>query len=160
MAQALAILKQCSKCKNFKDKGNFSLRSSAPDGLFYDCRDCQKLYREANKKYISGRRKQHYIENRERIISRVKKYRSSDQGRKNKSKTNKVYYEKYPEKIRATRAINNGIRDKKVFKPETCEECGLKAKVQGHHDDYSKPLEVRWLCEPCHTHHHTKVNRA
>ncbi len=35
----------------------------------------------------------------------------------------------------------------------TCEVCG-KEKVDGHHDDYSKPLAVRWLCRKHHLAHH------
>lgn len=31
-----------------------------------------------------------------------------------------------------------------------CEQCGDE-KSQMHHDDYSKPLDVRWFCRPCHT---------
>lgn len=34
------------------------------------------------------------------------------------------------------------------LKPQTCEVCGEKAEK--HHDDYSKPLEVRWLCRKHH----------
>ena len=42
------------------------------------------------------------------------------------------------------------------LKPEPCEGCG-DPKAQKHHDDYSKPLEVRWLCVNCHILLHRKV---
>lgn len=35
-----------------------------------------------------------------------------------------------------------------------CEVCGSVLKVQAHHDDYDKPLEVRWLCARHHLRHH------
>lgn len=38
-----------------------------------------------------------------------------------------------------------------VKKP--CEKCG-KANAEKHHDDYSKPLDVRWLCMRCHREEH------
>lgn len=34
-----------------------------------------------------------------------------------------------------------------------CEKCA-DPKVEMHHDDYSKPLQVRWLCRKCHMDHH------
>ena len=36
---------------------------------------------------------------------------------------------------------------------QSCEVCGAK-KVDAHHDDYSKPLDVRWLCRRHHLQHH------
>lgn len=39
--------------------------------------------------------------------------------------------------------------------PRPCEQCGAE-KTQGHHDDYSKPLEVRWLCVNCHRLEHLR----
>ena len=37
--------------------------------------------------------------------------------------------------------------------PQPCEKCG-KLKVDAHHDDYDKPLDVRWLCRKHHLEHH------
>lgn len=44
-----------------------------------------------------------------------------------------------------------------VLVPRPCEICGAngtfadgRREVQAHHDDYSAPLEVRWLCQKCH----------
>lgn len=39
---------------------------------------------------------------------------------------------------------------------QPCEVCGI-AKVDAHHDDYSEPLNVRWLCRKHHLEHHAKV---
>lgn len=51
------------------------------------------------------------------------------------------------------KAIKKGIVTPKV----KCECCGEaktfkdgRTGIQGHHDDYTKPLEVRWLCQKCH----------
>ncbi|MFA5381843.1 MAG: helix-turn-helix transcriptional regulator [Candidatus Micrarchaeia archaeon] len=38
-----------------------------------------------------------------------------------------------------------------LIKPSACEKCGLEDIIlHGHHSDYSKPLEVEWLCPACH----------
>lgn len=62
-----------------------------------------------------------------------------------------------PEKKRAQTTLNNAVRDGKVEKGE-CELAGddCRGRVEGHHDDYTKPLEVRWLCRKHHAQHHRK----
>lgn len=46
----------------------------------------------------------------------------------------------------------------RVEKAEACERCGLRQDdLEGHHSDYGRPLDVRWLCPRCHAieHPHT-----
>lgn len=44
-----------------------------------------------------------------------------------------------------------------VVKKQKCYCCGSK-DAEAHHEDYSKPLEVIWLCRPCHLDYHSKTN--
>lgn len=44
------------------------------------------------------------------------------------------------------RAIKNGV----LIRPTTCEQCGKNSRIYAAHSDYSKPLDIRWLCASCH----------
>lgn len=57
---------------------------------------------------------------------------------------------RHPEKVRARRLLQAAVRKGELTRPERCEDCGEVKPVQGAHRDYSKPLEVRWLCILCH----------
>ncbi len=54
-----------------------------------------------------------------------------------------------PEKYRARTAVNNAVRDGRLVR-EPCKVCGTTERVQGHHSDYHRPLDVEWLCFYCH----------
>jgi len=53
-------------------------------------------------------------------------------------------------KVAARTALNNAVRSGKVVRPALCSRCHAEGKVTGHHHDYSKPLDVIWLCYQCH----------
>lgn len=58
-------------------------------------------------------------------------------------------------KILARQATRNALR-RGLLKKSSCEVCG-EEKTEAHHDDYSKPFDVRWLCTTHHAEHHIKI---
>lgn len=57
-----------------------------------------------------------------------------------------------PDKRSAHFQVQNELRRGRI-KKSPCEKCGA-LKVQAHHDDYSAPLNIRWLCAPHHKEAH------
>jgi hypothetical protein len=72
----------------------------------------------------------------------------------------KTQRERFPEHFKARRITTDAIRTGKI-KRKPCEICGYQP-ANAHHDDYSKPLEVRWLCDKHHREAHggMRWNRA
>lgn len=60
---------------------------------------------------------------------------------------------KYKQQVRAHSAVAAARRRGELVK-QPCEKCGSVDRVEAHHDDYSKPLEVRWLCRFHHDGEH------
>jgi ribosomal protein S27AE len=62
-----------------------------------------------------------------------------------------------PDERRAAKsAVYCAVKAGKLKPPKRCSGCGRFAgRIHGHHDDYSKPLAVRWLCARCHGAIHT-----
>ena len=94
---------------------------------------------------------------RENRAKNLEYYREYDRSRGNRQTAKDVreYRKNNRNKYKAHNTINNAIRDGKLEKPEACEECNKPGKIHGHHDDYDKPLDVRWLCPACHHQWHS-----
>ena len=78
----------------------------------------------------------------------LQRYARSEKGRVTARRSAKAARQRSPEKAKARDAVKHEIRMGRM-KRQPCEVCG-NPKTDAHHDDYSKPLEVRWLC---HKHH-------
>jgi aspartyl/asparaginyl beta-hydroxylase (cupin superfamily) len=105
----------------------------------------QKRYRETHKEERSAYHKC-WVEGHKEELREYNKKRESEKRREYR----KRYEEKYPEKYAAHIAVTRALRQGKLTKPDCCDECSQEGYVESHHDDYSKPLEVRWLCKKCH----------
>lgn len=66
----------------------------------------------------------------------------------------KRWREANPEKAAAREFVAWLLRNGRLVKPEVCEQCGRKVRLDGHHDDYRQKAKVRWLCRKCHVAHH------
>ena len=116
------------------------------DGHLNKCKECAK--KDVNARYYAKFDK----------IREYEKRRFQTKERKEKvSSYFKRYRAKYPEKVKARNMVANAVRDGKLIK-KPCEVCG-ETTVQAHHEDYSKPLDVRWLCFKHHRYYgHNQTN--
>jgi ribosomal protein S27AE len=64
------------------------------------------------------------------------------------------WQEENPKKKEAHRHIQWLLESGRLVKPSECSACGRKVRLDGHHDDYDRMGQVRWLCRRCHIAHH------
>ena len=64
---------------------------------------------------------------------------------------------RHPLARKAIRMVGVAVRTGKMVKPNTCTKCARKTRLCGHHNDYTKPLEVEWLCSSCHKLRHLQI---
>ena len=115
---------ECPKCKNrIRQAAWYSRQSEEKRREIAAARD-PVLVRE------SDRKRNKTAERRAHLTRNTRRWRKA-----------------HPERARAHNAVARALRSGKLVK-EPCEVCGA-VRVHAHHDDYSKPLEVRWLC-PLH----------
>jgi len=94
--------------------------------------------------------KERYYRNKDRRLQEQKERLSTPEGKKERRKWERSYYYKSKERYLAYAKVRYAIITGKLLKPIHCEDCGTIAKLQAHHDDYTKPLNVKWLCLQCH----------
>jgi hypothetical protein len=67
---------------------------------------------------------------------------------------------KDPSKYNAHQVVSAALACGVLVKPRVCDRCGGvneehgRWRIHSHHEDYSKPLEVDWLCPKCHADAH------
>lgn len=59
-------------------------------------------------------------------------------------------------KRRAHRKVFKAVKRGRLIRAVVCERCGDEELTHAHHEDYSKPLVVVWLCRGCHVAEHRR----
>ena len=137
-------MKSCFKCNTVKPLSEFYKHPRMADGHVNKCKEC-------NRNDVTTNRNQN-----------IEKYRAYDKARG-----------KEPERIKASRevirawraedsrrvlahsAVARALRNGSLVRQPCC-RCA-DSKSVAHHEDYDKPLEVMWLCQPCHKQRHKEL---
>ena len=135
--ETLMNTKKCFKFGKEKSIDDFYVHKEMADGHLNKCKECTK--KDTAKNYRDNI--VHYVE--------YEKERSKRPERKRK---NREYIrrmkKKNPERFLACNKVSNAIRDGRLER-EPCVICG-ESNTEAHHEDYSKPLDVVWLCRKHH----------
>lgn len=131
-----------------------------------EIKEKEKLYREKYKEEHPDYWKKRRIAKRKEINEKARVYHNDhkeyrDSYRKAHleafAEYERAYRNKNVEVVKAHAKVKNAIKNKSLSR-QPCENCGEKVS-EAHHDDYNKPLEVRWLCKKCHMEWH-RLNKA
>lgn len=91
---------------------------------------------------------------------RAKKYRATENGKKVFYKAVYRSIKKHQGKQNARYLLNRMVKEGKIERPKICSCCAKRKRVEGHHEDYTKPLIVVWVCRQCHFDIHKKEDRV
>lgn len=123
--------KRCCMCKRNLPVGEFNYARSNYDGLASHCRECGREYKL-----------QHYEQYYGEYYERSRQYRREK-----------------PERHRAYSIVEEAIKNGELIRPDVCSKCGKNDDIVAHHDNYSRPLDVVWLCISCDRQLHADLRR-
>lgn len=131
------MTKLCRWCGHVKPLEEFYTHPQMRDGRLNKCCACVKAYAQ-HRRLTSDRPRE--IDNR--------RYH---EGKKDPSDYSRRFPERAAVSHRASQIVCTAIRKGQLTRPTICEQCGQpSARIEAAHHDYSKPLDVRWLCQRCH----------
>jgi len=151
--------KTCFKCNQTKPLCDFYTHPRMADGHLGKCKECTKIDTKLN----YWKNLDHYKEydfNRSQTKERKEKasqYLKDHPGKR--CLYNKKHREKFPDRQYANGLLKRAVDSGKMERLP-CAHCGATQNIYGHHEDYSKPLDVIWLCPACHSTLHREYRQV
>lgn len=134
---------------------------------YYEDHEKQKILRtlrsrknrSENREKINKDKSDWYWKNVEKVRKKSREYARKPEAKETANKARRKYRksEQFKFKNKARGAFERAIIYGFIKRPSTCERCLKVCKPDGHHEDYNKPLEVKWLCKTCHMQAHVKL---
>jgi ribosomal protein S27AE len=136
--------KECFKCKTDKPLEEFYRHKMMADGHLNKCKACAKFDVSKNRQ-DNLESKREYDRERSRLSHRMEL----------RARVTKAWRAEDLRRQQCHNAVRRAILDGRLVK-SPCTRCG-EVKSLAHHEDYDKPLDVMWLCQPCHKQRHKEL---
>lgn len=152
-------MKRCTACAKDLPPAAFGKWKYGPDGLRAQCLECNRAWNrnwaKENPAKVLEKNQRLRAQHPERYRQYQVKYRKLHPEVSGAAQLR--YRAAHAARLWANAAVDTAVRAGRLKRPEACSACGQKAsRIHGHHHDYSKPLEVQWLCPRCHKLAHLK----
>lgn len=147
-------MKRCGACGEDKTLAEFHRNRSKPDGYSGQCKRCSAAYQKRYTKTAKARstKADYRRRSKSKIATYQAQYSAKPESKEKARAKARHHAELHPERKRARQAVSNAVRAGLLIRPAVCSKCGsTDAQIEGHHPEYSKPMMVVWLCDPCHT---------
>lgn len=139
--------KQCTLCGKESPLENFYKAPGCRDGRAGQCIPC-----------VKARARIRQVVKRDQIVAYERERSKLPHRRLQRAANLQRERRRHPMRAVARNAVSNAVRDGKLLKMD-CAFCGSSNTV-AHHHDYARPLDVTWLCTPCHVRFHALETMA
>lgn len=164
--------KICTVCCESLDLSLFYNQKAGKHGRMARCKCCvnkkNKEWANNNRERVNQHKRNYRDNNKEKADESKQKWLSKNKNhhkdyyKRNREKLIERTKERFrlnPIKVSARAAVTYAIKAGNIIKPDQCELCERHARLEAHHCDYSKKLDVMWICRKCHVDWH-KNNEA
>tara|TARA_R110000851_G_scaffold318889_1_gene483048 strand:+ start:95 stop:544 length:450 start_codon:yes stop_codon:yes gene_type:complete len=144
----------CKVCDVTSDAAEFY------KGVTSRCKECHKRKVKENRDQKADYYREYdakRFKEDPRVKNRHKRYAKTEAGKYSSTKSRVKWLTQNPDKRAAHVILGNAVRGGRVEKPKDCSRCGSAGRIDGHHYDYTKPLDVVWMCRQCHVNEHKET---
>ncbi len=151
------MTQRCTSCRIDKALTDFAINRAKNSGRNNACKECDRKRVAAAKEAdpvakLERDRIRYWKDPEAQRAAKREIFHRDPAAAKQKNKQRQIAG---GQKHRARRKVADSVRRGKLLRPAVCSKCGeSNLRIDAHHADYGKPLEITWLCTRCHGKEH------